>query len=80
MSDDYEFPGYVPSNLIKYQQVTPTSIEVRLGGSLIGHITKMEATTKTPAGWAYFPKGNHGGLRGEIFTSVQLVKDSLEAE
>lgn len=76
---EYEFPGHVPSNLIKYKQVSPTSVEVRMGGTLIGHITQVDATAKTKAGWAYFPRG-HAGLRGEIFPSIGLVKVSLEAE
>jgi hypothetical protein len=66
-------------NIITYKQVSPTSVEVRLAGKLSGHITKMEATATTKAGWAYFPKGG-AGLRGEIFASIGLVKASLEAE
>lgn len=66
--------------IIKYNQVSKTSVEVRMAGKLVGHITQMEATPTTKAGWAYFPKGNYGGLRGEIFASIGLVKASLEAE
>lgn len=68
-------------NVIRYVGNNENSIlEVRLAGKKVGEIRPVEASPDHAEGFAYFPKGHGATLRGEVFATVRLVKDSLEAE
>lgn len=59
--------------MIKYKKDN-TNIAVLLDGKIVGSIRPVAG------GYRYFPRGKGEKFAGEVFKTIQQVKESLESE